>query len=107
MAHFEARTYPVKEGAMDEWSALVESTTVSFIEEKGMKVGALFHGAKDPNAYVWIRRFDSDTHRQEMYNAVYETDHRQTKIKPTVRRLMDVENTLVHLSKATDESPLK
>lgn len=107
MALFEVRTYPVFEGAMDEWSAFMEGTIVPFIEEKGMKVDAMFRAAEDQNVYVWIRRFDNEAHRQELYKAVYETDHWQTNIKPTVRRLVDVGNAVVHVVEATEGSPLK
>ncbi len=107
MALFEVRTYPVSDGAMDEWAAFMESTIVPFITSKGMKVEALFRGAEDPNVYVWIRRFENEAHRQDLYKAVYETDHWQTNIKPTVRRLVDVENAVVHLVEATEGSPLK
>jgi hypothetical protein len=107
MALFEIRTYPVYEGAMDEWTTFMESTIVPFIEERGMKVDAMFRGVEDPNVYVWIRRFSNESHREELYKAVYETDHWQTKIKPTVRRLVDVENAVVHLVEATNGSPLR
>lgn len=106
MALFEIRTYPVNEGAMDEWVAFMESTIVPFIEEKGVNVDAMFRGVEDANAYIWIRRFDDEEHRQELYRAVYETDHWQSKIKPTVRRLVDVANAVVHVVEATKGSPL-
>lgn len=107
MPIFEIRTYPVKEGAMDEWIAFMESTIVPFIEDKGMKVDAMFRGIEDPNVYVWIRRFDNEAHRQDLYEAVYQTDHWQTEIKPTVRRLVDVDSAVVHLVETTEGSPLQ
>lgn len=107
MALFEVRTYPVNEGAMDEWVAFMESTIVPFIQEKGMKVDAMFRGVEDPNTYIWIRRFNDEAHRQALYKAVYETDHWQANIKPTVRRLVDVANAVVHVAHSTEGSPLK
>ena len=106
MALFEIRTYPVNAGAMDEWTGFMRSTIVPFIEDKGMQVDAMFRGTEDPNVFAWIRRFKDEAHRQELYQAVYETDHWQTQIKPTVRRLVDVENAVVHVVEAPEGSPL-
>lgn len=107
MPLFEIRIYPVKDGCMDEWVEFMSSKIVPFIESKGMKVDAMFRGVEDPTVYVWIRRFDDEEHRQALYNAVYETDEWQTNFKPTVRRLVDVENASVHVVSAADGSPLR
>lgn len=92
---------------MDEWVEFMSSKIVPFIESKGMKVDAMFRGVEDPTVYVWIRRFDDEEHRQALYKAVYETDEWQTNFKPTVRRLVDVENASVHVVSAADGSPLR
>ena len=89
---------------MDEWVEFMSSKIVPFIEAKGMKVDAMFRGVEDPTVYVWIRRFDDEEHRQALYKAVYETDEWQTNFKPTVRRLVDVENASVHVVSAADGS---
>lgn len=107
MPLFEIRIYPVKDGCMDEWVEFMRSKIVPFIESKGMKVDAMFRGVEDPTVYVWIRRFDDEEHRQALYKAVYETDEWQTNVKPTVRRLVDVENATVYVVSATDGSPLR
>lgn len=107
MALFEVRTYPVKEGCMDEWVTFMEERIVPFITDKGMKVDAMFRGADDPTVYIWIRRFEDETHRKALYEAVYETDDWQETIKPTVRRLVDVENATVHVMNATKSSPMR
>ncbi len=107
MPLFEIRIYPVKDGCMDEWVEFMSSKIVPFIESKGMKVDAMFRGVEDPTVYVWIRRFDDEEHRQALYKAVYETDEWQTNFKPTVRRLVDVENASVHVVSAADGSPLR
>lgn len=107
MPVFEGCTYPANEGAMEEWVAFMDTAIVPFIEEKAMKIDAMFRGVEDPNAYIWIRRFDDEAHRQKLYKAVYETDHWQTNIKPSLRRLVDVGDAVVHVAKATKGSPLK
>lgn len=107
MPIFEVRTYPVFEGAMEEWVAFMEDRIVPFISSKGMKVDAMFRGVDDPNTFIWIRRFEDEAHRQELYKAVYETEDWQQNYKPTVRRLVDVENAVIHLVEATGSSPVK
>jgi len=105
MPLFEIRTYPVKEGAMQEWLSFMHDKIVPHIEAKGMKVDAMFRGIEGPNTFIWIRRFDDETHRKALYEAVYD-DVWMSDFKPTVRRLVDVENAVVHVVEATDGSPL-
>ena len=106
MPLFEVRTYPVKEGAMEEWVAFMEEKIVPHIEGKGMKVDAMFRGTEDANTFVWIRRFDDEAHRTALYKAVYD-DVWMADFKPTVRRLVDVENAVVSVVEATSGSPLQ
>lgn len=107
MSIFEVRAYPVNPGAMDEWVEFMESKIVPFITSKGMKVEAMYRGVEDPNVFIWIRRFDNEAHRQELYKAVYESDEWPKDFKPTVRSLVDVDNAVIHVVRATDASPLK
>lgn len=107
MAIFEVRTYPVNPGAMDEWIEFMEGKIVPFITSKGIKVEAMFRGVEDPDTFVWIRSFKDEDDRQALYKAVYETDDWQTNFKPTVRRLVDVENAIVNLVEATTGSPIQ
>ncbi|MEP1206146.1 MAG: NIPSNAP family protein [Rhizobiaceae bacterium] len=107
MSIFEIRHYQIKEGGMAEWLPFMEHKIVPFIVSKGMVVTALFESEDDPNAFIWIRRFDSEEHRDELYKAVYETDEWQTNFKPTVRRLVDVEKAVVQRVKGTQFSPMR
>lgn len=106
MALFEIRVYPVKDGAMGEWIDFMEQKIVPYIEERGMKVDAMFKGEEDPNSFIWIRRFDDEAHRKALYEAVYNDDW-VADFKPTVRRLVNVENATVHVVTETAGSPLK
>lgn len=107
MAIFEVRVYPVKEGGMDEWVAFMHDHVKPFIESKGMKVEAMFRGMEDPNRYIFIRRFDDEVHREALYKAVYESEDWEENYKPTVRRLVDVENAVIHIMNETSGSPMK
>lgn len=107
MALYEIRTYPVKEGCMEEWVTFMENRVVPYIEERGMKVDAMFRAAEDDSVYTWIRHFDDEAHRQELHEKVYGSAEWQTQIKPTVQRLVDVPNATVLVMHATACSPLK
>ncbi|MEX0343323.1 MAG: NIPSNAP family protein [Rhizobiaceae bacterium] len=107
MAIFEVRIYPVREGGMDEWVAFMHDKVRPFIEKKGMKVEAMFRGVEDPNRYIFIRSFKDAAHREALTEAVYGSQDWQENYKPTVRRLVDVENSVIHVMTETSESPMK
>ncbi len=106
MAIFEVRTYTVNEGCMDEWVSFMETRIKPYVEARGMKVDALFRSAASDDAFKWIRSFNDEVQRQEAYKAVYESEEWQETIKPTVRRLIDVPNAVIHVMHATDASPI-
>ena len=54
-----------------------------------------------------IRRFDDEAHRAALYAAVYESDDWQTNYKPTVRRLVDVDKTIVYRAVGTPCSTMR
>lgn len=89
MALYDIRTYRVIEGCMEKWVSFMATRVVPFIEERGMKVDAMFHGAEFDDVYKWIRHFDDESHRLEMRARVYGSDEWQETIKPIIRRLMD------------------
>lgn len=107
MAIFEVRVYPVKEGGMDEWVEFMHQKVRPFIESKGMKVHGMFRGLEDPNCYIFIRSFANSAERERLIEAVYGSQDWQENYKPTVRRLVDVENSVIHVMNDTSESPMK
>lgn len=107
MTIFEVRNYTVKQGAMDEWVDFMETKILPFSAGKGMKVDATFRGVDDPNAYVWIRRFDDEEHRKALYKALYGSTEWKEVYKPTVERLLEMDKIQVQVVQATGASPLK
>ena len=91
MSLFEIRHYQIKDGAMAEWISFMEDRIVPFIVSKGMVVTAMFESDEDPNAFIWIRRFDDERHREQLYKARFATrpdqlsqkDQRRNSSKPT------------------------
>ena len=41
------------------------------------------------NVYVWMRRFNSEEERQQLYEAVYESEEWKSTIGPRVGELID------------------
>ena len=89
MAFYELRQYKVRPGKMDEWVRIMEEEIIPFQISKGMVICGSFRGETDDSVYVWLRRFESETEREALYKAVYESDHWKTKIGPRVPDYLD------------------
>ncbi|SVB07641.1 uncharacterized protein METZ01_LOCUS160495, partial [marine metagenome] len=75
MAFYELRQYKVRPGKMDEWVDFMEKEIVPFQVSKGMVITGLYRGEEDDSIYVWTRRFESETQRAQLYEAVYQNDY--------------------------------
>ena len=89
MAFYELRQYKVLPGKMDEWVKIMEEEIIPFQTSKGMVICGSFRGETDDSAYVWLRRFESEAQREELYKAVYDSDHWKTAIAPRVPTCLD------------------
>jgi hypothetical protein len=89
MAFYELRQYKVLPGKMDEWIKIMEEEIIPFQVSKGMVITGSYRGETDDSAYVWLRRFDSESQREALYKAVYETDYWKEKIAPRVGGCLD------------------
>ena len=95
MAFYELRQYHVRPGKMDEWVKIMEDEIIPFQVSKGMVICGSFRGETDPSTYIWLRRFDSESEREALYKAVYDTDHWKTKIGPRVPECLDREKMVI------------
>ena len=107
MSLFEIRQYQIYPGKMDEWINFMESRVAPFFLAHGMVISAMFRSEEDKNLFIWIRRFDNEAHREKLYQTVYESKDWQKNYKPTVRKLVDVEKTIVHRVIGTQNSPIR
>ena len=85
---YELRRYKIKDGKMDEWVKFMEERIIPFQIAKGMVIAGSFRG-EDDTTYVWLRRFASEAEREQLYEAVYQTDHWKNDIAPRVAELME------------------
>ena len=106
MAFYELRQYKVLPGKMDEWVKIMEEEIIPFQTSKGMVICGSFRGETDDSAYVWLRRFDSEAQREQLYKAVYDSDHWKTAIAPRVPTCLDRSAMVVTRIVATPKSAM-
>ena len=73
-AFYELRQYTVLPGKMYEWVKFMEDEIIPFQVAKGMVICGSFKGEEDESIYIWLRRFESEKRREELYASVYESD---------------------------------
>ena len=105
MAFHELRQYKVLPGKMDEWVRIMEEEIIPFQVSKGMVITASFRGETDESVYVWIRRFESEEQRVQLYKDVYESDHWKNNISPRVPSCLDRSAIVVNRIVPTPRSP--
>ena len=86
---FELRTYRTKPGMLDQWSKVMDEKIIPFQISKGMVVVGSFIGEDEEDLYVWIRRFESDEQRDQLYRAVYEDSVWKKELKPLAEEMLD------------------
>jgi len=104
---FELRQYRIKPGQRDRWVKLMEEQIIPFQIAKGMVVIGSFVGQEDPDLYVWIRRFESEEERKQLYQAVYESNYWKNEITPQVDEMLDRESIQVTRLEATPKSVIR
>jgi hypothetical protein len=104
---FELRQYLIRPGKKDEWVRLMEDEIIPFQQSQGMVIVGSFTGEEDESTYVWIRRFDSEAEREELYAKVYDSDHWKNDIGPRIPELMDREQINVQRIEPTKISALR
>ena len=104
MAFFELRQYKVLPGKMDGWVKVMEEEIIPFQVSQGMIICGSYRGETDESVYVWIRRFESEEQRVQMYKDVYESDFWKNTIAPKIPALLDRAGTVVQRIVPTSRS---
>ena len=89
MAFYELRQYKVLNGQMENWLKVMQEEIIPFQVAKGMVIAGSFRGEKDESIYVWIRRFENEEKREELYSAVYESEVWKNDISPRLSTMLD------------------
>lgn len=89
MAFYELRQYRTRPGLRDKWVKYMEEIIIPFQVAQGMNIVGSFVGQEEDDLFVWIRRFESEEQREELYKKVYESEHWKTAIAPSVPTMLD------------------
>lgn len=101
---FELRQYRTKPGQREKWVKCMEEEIIPFQISKGMVILGSFVGEEEDDLYVWIRRFESEEDRKQLYQAVYESDYWKNEIAPKIPDMLDRDKIVVTRLEATPKS---
>lgn len=107
MTFFELREYRTLPGKREEWVRLMEESIIPFQASKGMSIVASYCGEEEEDLYVWIRRFNNEEERIELYAAVYESDFWKNEMAPQIGSYIDRSRTVVRRLNPTPNSVLR
>ena len=107
MAFYELRQYKVRNGQMENWLKVMQEEIIPFQVAKGMVISGSFRGEEDESIYVWIRRFENEEKRKELYSAVYESDVWKNEISPRLSPMLDRDAMVVTRLSPTELSILQ
>ena len=107
MAFYELRQYKVLNGQMKNWLKVMQEEIIPFQVAKGMVISGSFRGEEDESVYVWIRRFENEEKREELYSAVYDSDVWKNDISPRLSTMLDRDAMVVTRLSPTELSILQ
>ena len=81
---FEIREYRIFNGQMENWVSCMENEIIPFQVKRGMVILGSFVSQEEDDLYIWIRRFESESQREELYKAVYESEYWINEIAPKI-----------------------
>jgi hypothetical protein len=97
----------MREGQRENWVKLMEETIIPFQIAQGMVVIGSFVGEQEDDLYVWIRRFESEEQREQLYEKVYQSETWQNEISPLVGDMLDRTKIVVTRLEATPKSVIQ
>lgn len=94
----ELREYEIKEGKTKEWLKLMQEEILPYQKSKGMKIMStyLHKGADGTDYFIWLREFDDESSRQEIYASTY-NDWWINEVRPRVFQLIKEESIKVRI----------
>ena len=101
---FELRQYRTLPGQRDNWVRFMEEIIIPFQVSKGMVIVGSFVGEQEQDLYVWMRRFESESERERLYEAVYRSDEWRVNMAPKIPVMLDRAKIVVTRIKLTAAS---
>jgi len=72
-----------------QWVKLMEEQIIPFQTSKGVVVVGSFVAPEEDDLYVWIRRFENEAERKQLYKEIYESDFWVNEIRPQSEQMLD------------------
>ena len=91
----QLRQYTTHPNQRNNCVKFMEEVIIPFQVSKGMVIVGSFVGEQDENLYVWIRRFESESERERLYEAVYQSDEWVNNIAPKIPEMLDRDKIVV------------
>ncbi|CAN5610066.1 hypothetical protein BH23CHL2_BH23CHL2_08710 [soil metagenome] len=104
---FELRQYHVRPGQQGAWVKYMEEVIIPFQIKMGMVIIGNFVGEQDDSVYVWIRRFESEAEREQLYERVYQSDYWKNEVAPKIPEMLDREKRVITRLTATPKSVIQ
>lgn len=104
---FELREYRTLPGQRENWVNFMEEEIIPFQVSKGMVILGSFTGEEEDDLYIWVRRFESESERERLYAAVYQSDRWLNEIGPKVPEMIDRAKIVVRRIEATPRSVIQ
>ena len=104
---FELREYRTMPGQRENWVKFMEEEIIPFQVSKGMTILGSFVGEEEDDLYIWVRRFESEEQREELYEAVYGSDYWVNEVAPRIPDMMDRSKIVVRRIEATPRSVIQ
>lgn len=104
---FELREYRTLPGQRENWVNFMEEEIIPFQVSKGMVILGSFTGEEEDDLYIWVRRFESESERERLYEAVYQSDRWLNEIGPKVPEMIDRAKIVVRRIEATPRSVIQ
>lgn len=92
---YELRQYRAQPGQRETLARYMEEVVIPFQVGKGMVISGSFTGETEEDLYVWVRRFESETEREALYTAVYQSDEWKNEIGPKIGPMLVREKMVV------------
>ena len=104
---FELREYRTLPGKRENWVNFMEEIIIPFQVSKGMVILGSFIGQEEDDLYIWVRRFEDEAEREELYKAVYESDVWKNDIDPKIPAMVDRSKMVVRRIEASSRSVIQ
>ena len=91
----ELRQYRTLPGQRNNWVKYMEEIIIPFQVSKGMAIVGSFVGEEELDLYVWIRRFENESERERLYEAVYQSDEWVNNISTKIPEMLDRDKIVV------------